>query len=498
VKKPSGFLAYLLPQPRDILFIGVFFSIIFGGPKLFTNDGDLGRHITIGNYILNTGTIPTHDIFSNTLAGARLVPHEWIAEVLFALAHRLMGLGGDVLLAALLGAVTILIVYQELIKRGNFRLVALFIAAYVSVVSSVHWLARPHMFTFFFIVLWTYWLEHTYTGEEKNFWRFPLLMLIWVNTHGAFIAAFVVLATYVVDWVWEYMQGRGKKEMGRQLILIGLLSFAVTFINPAGIYLWGTSVGYVGNSFMTSHTVEYLSPDFHEKDMWPFLFMVAFALFALWQEHKLQVREALLLTGWTMLSLYSVRNMPLFAVITAPIYGSLIQPWAEKMLNWLKPTLGPRESENVLRGYVWIVTAILFVGFVLGRGIPIDQKGTGNIFLPDKMPVQAVDWLQKNPQDGNMFNQFIWGGYILYRLWPQETVFIDGQTDFYGEALMREYFDVINLNTNWESILDRHDVAWMIIPRNEALAQYLFSVNDDAWQVIYQDDTAVIFRRDLP
>ncbi|MEP6894254.1 MAG: hypothetical protein ABI986_01475 [Chloroflexota bacterium] len=496
MKKNNPILAYLLPQPRDILFIGVFFSIILGGPKLFTNDGDLGRHITIGNYILNSGTIPIHDIFSNTLNGARLVPHEWIAEVLFALAQRLMGLSGDVLLAALLGAVTILIVYQELIKRGNYRLVALFLAAYVSVVSSVHWLARPHMFTFFFVVLWTYWLEHFYKNEEKNFWRFPLLMLIWVNTHGAFIAGFVVLATYIADWIWEYMQGRGKIEMGRQLILIGLLSFAVTFINPAGIYLWGTSVGYVGNSFMTSHTVEYLSPDFHEKDMWPFMFMVAFALFALWQERKLAMREALLLAGWTMLSLYSVRNIPLFAVVTAPIYGSLIQPWAEKMLNWLKPVSGPRESKNVLRGYVWSMSAVLFVGFVLWRGIPLDQKGTGNIFLPNKMPVQAVDWLQKNPQDGNMFNHFIWGGYILYRMWPHETVFIDGQTDFYGEALMREYFDVINLNTNWESILDRHAVSWMIIPRNEALAKYLYSVNDDAWQAIYQDDTTVIFRRD--
>ena len=497
MKKTSSVLAYLLPQPRDILFIGVFFSMIFGGPKLFTNDGDLGRHITIGNYILDTGIIPTRDIFSNTLPGQRLVPHEWLAEVIFALAHRVMGLSGDVFVAALLGAFTILIVYQELIKRGNFRLVALFVAAWVTVVSSVHWLARPHMFTFFFVALWTYGLERFYKNEKIKSWIFPLLMLVWVNTHGAFIAGFVVLGTYIVDWLWEFLQGRGTKEMGKQLLLIGILSFAMTFINPAGIYLWGTSVGYVGNNFMTSHTVEYLSPDFHEKDVWPFMFMVAFALFALMQERKLQVREALLLAGWTILSLYSVRNMPLFAVITAPIYSALIQPWAEKMFNWLKQASGPRESENVLRGYVWIVVPILFFGIVLWRGIPIDQKGTGNIFLPNKMPVQAVNWLQKNPQDGKMFNHFIWGGYILYRMWPNEKVFIDGQTDFYGEALMRQYFDVINVNTNWEKILDQYQVSWLIIPRDETLAKYLYSVDDDPWHVIYEDDTAVIFRRDL-
>jgi hypothetical protein len=248
---------------------------------------------------------------------------------------------------------------------------------------------------------------------------------------------------------------------------------------------------------MTSHTVEYLSPDFHEKDMWPFMFMVAFALFALMQERKLQVRESLLLAGWAVMSLYSVRNMPLFAVITAPIYGGLIQPWAEKMLNWAKQAQGPRESEEVLRGYVWVVLPVLFFGFLLWRGVPLDQQGTGNVFLPNKMPVQAVDWLEQNPQDGKMFNHFIWGGYILYRMWPTETVFIDGQTDFYGEALMREYFDVINLSADWQNILDKHEVSWMLIPRNEALAKYLYAVDDDAWRVIYEDETAVIFRRDF-
>jgi len=496
MKKHTFILAYLLPQPRDILFIGVFFSMLLGGPRLFTNDGDLGRHITIGNYILDTGIIPTSDVYSHTMYGERLVSHEWLSQVIFALAHRAMGLSGDVFIAALLGSFTILIVYQELIKRGNFRLVALFVATWVAMVSSVHWLARPHMFTFFFVALWAYWLERFYKNEQKQIWIFPALMLIWVNTHGAFIAGFVIWGTYMADWLWEFMQGRGVKALGLQLFLIGLLSFAVTFINPSGWYLWGTSVGYVSNDFMTSHTVEYLSPDFHERDVWPFMFMVAFALLALIQERKLHVREALLLSGWTVMGLYSVRNLPLFAVITAPIYGALIQPWVEKMLNWLKQASGPRESENILRGYVWVVAAVLFFGFVMWRGIPLDQKGTGNVFLPNKMPVQAVDWLEKNPQTGNMFNHFIWGGYILYRTWPAEVVFIDGQTDFYGEALMREYFEVINVDADWEAVLDKYNVSWMLIPRADKLAKYLYAVDNDAWDVIYQDDTAVIFRRD--
>lgn len=493
MQRPSVLLSYLLPQPRDILFIGVLFSMLLGGPKMFNNDGDLGRHITIGNYILDTGTIPTRDIFSHTMSGEQLVPHEWLAQVFFALAHRLMGLSGDVLLAALLGSLTILIVYEELIRRGALRLVALFVTALVAVVSSIHWLARPHMFTFLFVALWAYWLERFFRSETIKWWLFPALMLIWVNTHGAFIAGFVILGAYFADWLWEYFQGRGTRAMGLQLVLIGLLSFAATFINPSGWHLWGTSVGYVSNDFMTSHTVEYLSPDFHEPDVWPFLFMIAFALVALLQGRKIQLREALLLAGWTAMSLYSVRNLPLFAVVTAPIYAALIQAWVEKLLQRLKPGTGQRESENMMRGYVWVVAATLFFGFILWRSIPIDQRGTGNVYLPDKMPVQAVDWLEAHPQEGNVFNHFVWGGYILYRLWPDEVVFIDGQTDFYGESLMREYIEVVSLTDGWEEILARHKVSWMLIPRDEVLAEQLYSSID--WTVIYEDETAAILRR---
>ena len=495
MKKPQGILAYLLPQPRDILFIGVFFSVVFGGPKLFTNDGDLGRHLTIGNYIFETGTIPSRDIFSHTLYGARLVLHEWLSDVVFAIAHRIMGLSGDVFIAALLAAFTILLVYNELIRRGNFRLVALFVSTWVTVVSSVHWLARPHMFTFFFLALWTYWLERVYKNERMNIWIFPAVMLVWANMHGAYFAGFVVLGVYLLSWLLEFWQGEKTKDLGKQLMIIGLLSFAATFVNPSGWRLWITSVGYIGNEFMTSHIVDHLSPNFHEKDTWPFLIMIVFALLALALEYRLKFREALLLAGWTAMGLHTVRNLPLFAVVTAPIYGALIQAWAEKMLNWLKPASIPRESENVLRGYVWITVAVLLFGAALWRGIPIDQKGTGNIFLPTVMPVQAVDWLKENPQDGKMFNHFIWGGYILYRLWPDELVFIDGQTDFYGETLFREYFDVINVSEGWENILDKHDISWMIIPSYDRLAEYLKSNPDGLWKAIYEDNTAVILRR---
>ena len=92
-----------------------------------------------------------------------------------------------------------------------------------------------------------------------------------------------------------------------------------------------------------------------------------------------------------------------------------------------------------------------------------------------------------------MFNQFIWGGYLLYRLYPRYQVFIDGQTDFYGEELTREYGQVVTLSPQWDKVLDRYGVSWVIIPVDAPLAVHLAALKD--WRLLYQDQVASVFVR---
>ena len=135
------------------------------------------------------------------------------------------------------------------------------------------------------------------------------------------------------------------------------------------------------------------------------------------------------------------------------------------------------------------------LAFTLLASTFISQKGlnTANTFDPNKFPVRAVDWLEANPQEGEMFNNFIWGGYILYRMFPQELVFIDGQTDFYGEVLTREYTQVTSLDEGWQDILKKYDVSWVIIQSDKPLIPALQSELN--WEVVYQDDTAAILHK---
>jgi hypothetical protein len=480
-KKLPAILTYLFPRVRDAVFIGTLIALSVQGPGLLNGDGDLGRHITIGNYILDHWEIPTRDIFSHTMTGEQLVPHEWLAQLIFGISHRLLGLGGIVLVIALLLAITFTLTYQEILRRNVFRILALFIAVLAAYTTSLHWLARPHIFTFLFTAIWTYQLAN----EKSKVWVFPLIMLAWANTHGAFIAGFVIWGAHLAGWLWEFLNNQSTKESGIRLAIIGVTSFAVTFINPAGLDLWGTSVGYLGNRFLVDQTIEYQSPNFHNWSTWPFLLMLVLGIIATGVGGRLRPHESILFAGWTVMSLYSARNIPLFAIVTAPYVGSAIQATVEKIpvLQHVEESISRVESN--LKGFVWPLLAIV----LLANAFRV-QPNSANQIDPNRFPVKAVDWLSAHRQNGKMFNNFIWGGYLLYRLWPEQTVFIDGQTDFYGEALTREYIQVMTLAEDWESVLEKYDVSWVIVQSDRPLVQAL--QDELGWKILYQDATATI------
>jgi hypothetical protein len=196
------------------------------------------------------------------------------------------------------------------------------------------------------------------------------------------------------------------------------------------------------------------------------------------------------------MALYSARNIPLYAILAGPILAELYAGLArETPLAGGFVRLQTRLSavEANLRGAVWPAAAVVLAAAALFSGARLDFGQRGNQFLPQVFPAAAVDWLEANPLPGEMFNDFTWGGYLLYRSWPERRVFIDGQTDFYGERLTRQYEQVITLDAGWEQVLADYRVAWAILPPQSPLAARLAA--DPAWQPVYQDETAVILAR---
>src|SRR5689334_2526510 len=129
------------------------------------------------------------------------------------------------------------------------------------------------------------------------------------------------------------------------------------------------------------------------------------------------------------------------------------------------------QDQLTSNGLVWIFAIVVFAAVLLRSGKTIDPQGQGNVFSQEFFPVGAVSWLETHPQNGHMFNEFDWGGYLLLKLWPRYQIFMDGHTHIYGEALTREYEQVLAQGDGWQKILNKYDVRWAIIRVNTPLAR---------------------------
>jgi hypothetical protein len=513
MKQVDRVLHFLLPGLGDMLWISTFVAVIGLGPRMLNIDGDLGRHLTIGGFILDQGRVPTTDLFSHTMLGQPLTPHEWLAQVIFALANRMMGLDGVVLVCALVIATSFWLVFRLARGKSHVLLAAVFVTVLAMAAASLHWLARPHVFTFLLLAAWVNLLEDLRRGRLQRWWLLPALMLVWANLHGAFIAGFVTWGLYGLGLAWDafwrrFPAGEGLHgKFWRYYLLGGAAAFLATLANPAGIGLWSTSAGYIGNRYLVGHTAEYLPPNFHDPVTWPFLVMIGLLVlvFGLQQGRhsdagNLPAAFVLPAAAWMVMGLYSVRNVPLFAIVAAPVLAVAVGDWlaaSHHRVRLLKQftALDQRllRTDLSLRGVLWPVVAVVLVIIGLRSGTRLDFQQRGNQFDPQVFPVQAVDWLVEHPQQGELFNHFPWGGYLLYRRWPEQRVFIDGQTDFYGEPLTRQYEQVITLSPGWEDVLNRYKVRWALIPPDSTLSNALRSRS--GWQVLYEDTTAIILAR---
>ena len=485
----------ILPRLGEMFFLAIFVAIIGMGPRLMNQDGDLGRHLTLGRYIVETRTIPVADIFSFTKTGDPLTPHEWLADVFFALADGLAGLNGVVWLTALVLAAASLLVYHYSSGLSNLRLLSLLIGLLGAAAASVHWLTRPHIFTILFAAFWVGELEKMRLGLRKSWWIFPLSMLFWVNIHGAFIAGILIWGCF---YVGEVVEKGFKWPEHRHFLFAGMSSFLVSFINPDGIGIWRTGFGFLGNRYLVSHTAEYLPPDFQNAAFWPFLLLIFISILVLsYKRRSMNTAHSLLIAGWTVMALYSARNIPLYVVAVVPFLcaelAAVFVDWKDHpILSYiLNIEYKISSAEKMIKGGFLGVLLVLITLVLFLNGSVLDMGKEGNQFQSDIFPVDAANWIDNESLEGNGFNHFPWGGYLLYRFWPERLVFIDGQTDFYGEALTREYEHVITVGNDWEEILEKYDVDWVLIPTGSKLSAAL--ENNDLWSLDYDDPTAQLF-----
>jgi hypothetical protein len=490
-KKPTP-LTTVLPAIEDIIFIAILSMSFLFGPRMLSIDSDLGRHLTIGNYILQTRTIPINNILSYTKENESRPPYEWAAQTAFAATYNLLGLDGVILLCSLIIATTFAYLYTISAGLTKLPVISMSIIFLAAIASSIHWLPRPHIFTFLFLTIWTSLLETARKTQVGSIYVLPFIMLLWANFHGGFVFGFLVWFAYFAGEILEWIISRGKApQQIVKLSKIGLLSLGVSVITPDG---WGNWLALLGNNskYIIRNTIETMPPDFSQAGTWPFIILLILVIVLPITAHtRPHASKIFLVAGMTISALYMARNIPLFAIISIPFISEYAKSFSERAATWSKFEARIYLLQESIHSKLWPI--VVTIGFIFFIGIRSSQFPESTYsFNASVFPVQAANWLKEHPQSGNMFNEFNWGGYLEFRLWPQQLVFVDSQSDFYGESIIREYQKVVSADQGWENVIKKYDISWVIAEKNSLISAKLALL--DTWILIYQDTTTVIFR----
>lgn len=470
-------------------------------------DTDTWWHLQAGRLTLESGHILRTDLFSHTRYGSPWVNHSWLSQViLYWLFDRFSYAGLGLWMGALVVAAFAL-VYPQMEGDPYTRAFILVLAA---ATSAVIWAARPQLFSFLLTAAVAYVLYLFKWRRVNRLWLLPPLFALWVNLHAGYALGFMLLAAFVAGemlnhllaWLSPCDAGPAASASCPLVSWSGigmvagatLLSLLVLVVNPYTTRMWTYYLETVRIEVLQDFIQEWRSPDFHPLYTQPFVWLLLATLAAMGLSGRRADGTDLALVGvFAYASLLAGRNFGPFALVTAP---ALSRHVAAAQARWRlalgsRPALG--RPSRALLGAVNLGLLLLVVGLAVAKvWVPL-QPAFNQALQRESLPADAVAWIRQHLPAGEMFNPYNWGGYLIWALWPDYRVFVDGRTDLYGDEFLHQYLDVWLARPGFEQTLATYNVNLVLVGPHDTLSNRLAC--DGGWDKVYQDQVAVIWVR---
>ncbi len=479
---------------------------------------DIWWHLQCGRVQWQTRAVLKSDIFSHTAAGTPWVNQSWLPQLTMAGLYELGGLGALSLGTAALLTVAFAFVLFGVRTQGRYgHFWRAFVVLWAAISTGRVWVPRPHVITFVLTAVWVYVLDRHRRQNNQQigvlWWMVPL-MVLWANSHGGYIVGFILLAIQIAGILGATIWRRRFENLWpevRPLLIIAGLSLLAAMLNPQGLRLILFPVQTLGSSAQQNLIAEWASPDFHAADMLPFLGL----LLATWSalvladrspldrdaarhqagsfSHQVAWIDWLRLLAFTTISLRSGRYIGLCAITIAPLLIRYGQPvWARLSVHWIKwpSSIPPARGIPALN---WALLMLIVLAAGVKVYVALDPQTIDRV-QQNLFPADAVAFVRAHDLPANLFNDYGWGGYLIWELYPDVPVFIDGRADPFGDDLIVAYRHAITAQQGWDAVLERYHVRTVLIRSQGALASVLRE--SVLWHVVYEDEIASVFVRD--
>ncbi len=461
-------------------------AAVFVSLRKFAVDPDVLWHIKVGATILTTHHWPNSDPYSFTAPGTPWIAYEWLGEVLLAALQRAAGLRGLFAFDFAVGTGVLLALYALASLRCGNSKAAFGATAVVLPLASVSFSVRPQMMGYLFLILTLIILERFRQGRTGMLWLLPPLFLVWVNTHGTFFLGLFALGAYwlsgVVRIQWGSLQSKVWTAHERlRLALVVLLSLIALTVTPYGARLAAYPLDMAfSQPINLANVEEWQSMPFNMPSGKLFLaLVVVFILAQVTTRTSWRLEELVLYLAAMVMSCLHARFLLLFVPLCAPKLAVILARWIphyERTIDHF--VLNAALMSMVVAGIVWF----------------FPSHSQLEDLVADQFPVKAVDYLRTHPISGRMYNNYGYGGYLIWALDGQHKVFIDGRADVYERAgVFSDYLAISRLAPNAVLLLRAYDIRSCLIERDEPLGTLLAALPD--WQEVYHDRLSAIFVR---
>jgi len=460
-----------------VLLVGLFSTPI--------HDTDFWWHLATGRYLAQMHRLPVPDPFAYTTAHAGEaypgeavtrrfnLTHEWLAQLALYCVYRAAGFPGVVLWRALLLLAFCGLAGWIVWRRtgGLFRSLAATGACALVLVQGGFLTDRPYLVSYALLALVLAILE-----SRRRLWLLPAVMLLWANCHGGFFLGWLAIAVYAI----------AARPVSRALWIWGGAAIVISGLNPNAYRVVPVLLAY-RHSFLTSTLLEWAKPPVWPPQLFSVLLLLAFAALA-WARRTGRITDWLLLGAFAVASFSAARNIVL-AGFFAPIVIASYWPWKRAL---------PAAAQLVSAA---LIAAAIPFGIVRGQMFQ---------FRPAlwKFPAGAADFLLAHHISGPIFNTYEWGGYLIWRLWPHERVFIDGRA--LSENVFHDYARILynhdaSGGKSGAELLDAYGVRTIVMNGFEyttgnlyLLAPALADPRQTAWRLVYRDAQSLVFMRQPP
>ncbi len=426
-------------------------------------DPDFWWHTRTGQLIFASG-IPRHDPFSWSAAGKPWVAHEWLSEALIYAVQASIGYTANVVLFSGVTLSAVLLMYALARRAGAGTRVLVALLFVTVVVLSFYVTVRPQEFTWLLFAAFVYLLQRDYEGEHVPAWLLPVLTALWANLHLGFVYGLMAVGLWVAAAALDRVRGRDV-DLRRPALIAGAC-VAASCLNPDGPVLLWYPARYVFHHEVTAYIGEWYRPDPRVPVHAPIFLTNLLLALVLISRNRPRPFLWLVTAAAVVVSLQAVRNAPFAVLLLMPVAG------AAASARWRWATSG-RDSHKRIR-LATAATLLAVLGAVI---LPLSARRTGALSLVDPSdagyPAAEAQYVKAHLSGKRLLNEYGEGGYLIYSLYPDVNVFIDGRSDFYGSRLLRDYATIYRAQAGWDALLDSYSVEAVLIPKDSELAKKL-------------------------